>query len=370
MDDISVVTGSADSAQTNGAIFLDGTSNRKRSVALRLDVDLEIVENGVVVDRWPFDAIRRVDGPAGRLRLMCIKALPLARLEITEPTMQETLLARCHALDTGQKRQTWRIVAWSLAAACSILMLVLFGIPLAADRLAPLVPKIVETWIGEAVDKQARFLFNGTVCKNPEGQTAFTALIDKLKIAGGIEEPLQARVISTTEENAFALPGGRVYLLDGLLQKANNVDEIAGVIAHELGHVRHRDGIRDLIQTGGTSFLIGLLFGDVTGGGAMIFTIRTLLNASYSRDVESAADAFAVTTMHALGRSPKPMGELLSRVTDSKMEKELNILSSHPLTEDRLAAMKKADIPNTGADILSAKEWLALKTICGQPKSK
>jgi Zn-dependent protease with chaperone function len=44
--------------------------------------------------------------------------------------------------------------------------------------------------------------------------------------------------------NAFALPGGKVYLFDGLLAKAENPDEIAGVLAHELGHLKHRDGIR------------------------------------------------------------------------------------------------------------------------------
>ena len=68
-----------------------------------------------------------------------------------------------------------------------------------------------------------------------------------------------------------------VYLLNGLLAKAENPDEIAGVLAHELGHLRHRDGTRNLIYNGGTSFLIGLLFGDVTGSGAVIFASRSLV---------------------------------------------------------------------------------------------
>src|SRR5207248_8127416 len=137
---------------------------------------------------------------------------------------------------------------------------------------------------------------------------AFAKLVDKLKVAGGLEMPLVAHVLSSKTPNAYALPGGRVYMLNGLLMKAKTPDEVAGVLAHELGHVQHRDGLRRIIQTGGTSFLFGLLFGDVMGGGAVIFAARSVLNASYSRDAERAADAFAVETMHKLGRSPKPMG--------------------------------------------------------------
>jgi predicted Zn-dependent protease len=51
-------------------------------------------------------------------------------------------------------------------------------------------------------------------------------------------------VLASPVPNAFALPGGRIYLLNGLLQKAESADEIAGVIAHEMGHVSHRDQTR------------------------------------------------------------------------------------------------------------------------------
>ncbi len=164
--------------------------------------------------------------------------------------------------------------------------------------------------------------------------------------------------------NAFALPGGKVFLLDGLMQKADSPDEIAGVLAHELGHVKHRDHLRQLIQTGGTSFLFGLLFGDVSGAGAVVFASRTLLNASYSREAEQNADDFAIDVMHRLGRSPKPMGDLLLRVTGTQENKSYTILASHPMTEARRAAMIKADRPNTGAALLTAAQWHALKTMC------
>ena len=139
------------------------------------------------------------------------------------------------------------------------------------------------------------------------------------------------------------------------------------MLAHELGHVHHRDSLRKMIQTGGTSFLIGLLFGDVTGGGAVVFVGRSLLDASYSRDAERGADAFAIDVMHKLGRSPKPMGEFLFRVTDEgKYEKTLSILSSHPLTEDRRNLMNRQDRTSSGPELLSTGEWAALKNVCNE----
>lgn len=352
--------------QDGYAIYFDGQSNRKRRVALRLADGLDIVEDGIVVDNWPYIGIRRADGPPALLRLSCTKALPLARLEIKDEATKAAIGSRCEALDAGRggAAQTWRIVFWSVAAVCSIVAVALYGIPFAADRLAPFIPAAVEKRIGEGVDRQIRFVLGGRDCNAAEGRAAFATMVNKLKHAGGIDTPFDAQVLSSALPNAFALPGGKIYVLDGLLQRARNPDEVAGVIAHELGHVHHRDNMRKVIQTGGTSFLIGLLFGDVLGGGAMIFAARSLLDASYSREAERNADLFAIEVMHKLGRSPRPMGELLFRITGAEATKTVTILAGHPLTEDRLATMKKEDRPNTGADILSEREWRALKNIC------
>ncbi len=183
---------------------------------------------------------------------------------------------------------------------------------------------------------------------------------------------LQPAVLDTPRPvpNAFALPGGKIYVLNGLLQKAKNADEIAGVIAHEMGHVVHRDQTRLMIENGGTSFLVGLLFGDITGSSAAIFTTRVLFETSYSREAETNADAFAIDAMHALGRSPAPMGELLFRITGAQGNRTIGILTSHPLTEARRTLMRREDRPATGPEVLSAAEWRALQNICRQSSAK
>jgi Zn-dependent protease with chaperone function len=354
--------------QESQAAYFDGASSRKRQVALRLDAGLAIVEDGVVVATWPFDDIRRADSPAGRLRLSCTSAPQLARLEIDDHATIQAIIARAPKLDAdrGGPKQTFRIVSWSVAAICSILVIAIYGIPLAADRLAPLVPYSVEQRIGDAVDVQVRTIFGSKVCDGAEGRAAFASMVEKIRVAGGIQRPLDAQVLPHALPNAFALPGGRIYLLNGLLQKAENPDEVAGVIAHELGHAHHLHNMRMLIHNGGTSFLVGLLFGDITGASAVIFGARQVLQASHSREAEQEADDFAYATMRKLGRSPVPMAEMLFRITGAQGKKlgGFTILNSHPLTESRLEAAKRNAPATLGPDLLSPAEWQALKAIC------
>ena len=353
-------------------IFFDGVSSRKRQVMLALGDALEINEEGGAPVRWAYADIRRADSPAGVLRLACMTAPPLARLEIRDAALAADVTVRCMQLDEHQtsRRGVAKIVGWSVAAAVSIVCVVLFGVPLAADRLAPLVPKPIERRIGDASEVQVKAIFGGKACEDPAGKAAFTKLVNRLRDAAGLDDDsMTAGVLPTAIPNAFALPGGKVYLLRGLLDKAQNPDEIAGILAHELGHLKHYDNMRGLIYNGGTSFLIGLLFGDVTGSSAVIFASRSVVEASYSREAETAADTFAIEIMHKLGRSPKPSAELMFRITGKEGGSALStILASHPLTEDRLARMTKEDRPASGPPLLTDKEWQSLKLICGSGK--
>ena len=348
------------------AIYFDGTSSRRRLVTLAFNDGLELHEDGHTLAAWSFADIRRTDSPSGALRVTCLTAPALARLEIRDAAVAAELISRCARLDENipGRHGTARIVGWSLAATVSIVAVVLFGVPLAADRLAPLVPQALERRLGDVAEGQVKTLFGGKTCNNASGQAAFTKLVDAIRESSGLDTSIQSEVLSTPVSNAFALPGGRVYLFSGLLAKAENADEIAGILAHELGHLSHRDGTRNLIYNGGTSFLIGLLFGDITGSGALIFASRSLVTASYSREAEQNADTFAIDAMHRLGRSPKPMGELMFRVTGKEGDKSLSVLSNHPLTEDRLARMSQEDRPPSGPPLLTPSEWASLKAIC------
>jgi Zn-dependent protease with chaperone function len=348
------------------AIYFDGQSSRKRTVSLALKDRLEISEDDLVLAQWAYSDLRRADSPPSLLRITCQSAPPLARLEIRDAALAAELERRSSELDAHlvDRRGLMRIVGWSVAASVSIVLLVLFAIPIAADRLAPLVPRGLERRLGDAAEIQIKTVFGDKVCNNPAGQAAYDKLLSELREAAGLEAAVESHVLSTPVPNAFALPGGKVYLFSALLAKANNPDEIAGVLAHEFGHLKHRDNMRGMIYNGGTSFLIGLLFGDITGSSALIFASRSVVTSSYSREAEQGADDFSIEVMHKLGRPTKAMGELLFRVTGREGDKSLTILASHPLTEDRLKQMSEADIAPSGPPLLTDQEWKALKAIC------
>jgi Zn-dependent protease with chaperone function len=352
--------------QDRASIFYDGTSSRRHSVELVLRDRLEIGGNGAVLAAWPYADIRRVDGAAGVLRLSCSSAPSLARLEVRDTALAAILISRCPHLDENAvgRRGVTTIIGWSIAATLSIVAVIWFGLPLAADRLAPLVPPALERRIGDAAEGQISAMFGGKPCNGAAGGAAFNKLIKALSTAARFTTPVRAAVLNTAVPNAFALPGGKVFLFNGLLARANDPDEVAGVLAHELGHVMHRDNTRNMIYSGGTSFLIGLLFGDVTGGGALVIASRSLFTASYSREAEQNADDFSIEVMHRLGRPTKPMGDLIFRITGNQADKTLSILANHPLTEDRLKHLSDEDRPASGPPLRTAAEWASLKAIC------
>jgi Zn-dependent protease with chaperone function len=350
-------------------IFFDGQSNHRHNVDLRLAGTIEITEEGICLASWPYQDVRRVDTPAGAMRLSSVSAPSLARLELRDPASWQDIESRCPALRGPggvQPVSLARIVAWSLAATVVIVGLIWFGVPLVADQLAEALPVRWERPLGEAVDKQVRVMFPGKACTGPDGHAALDKLVTELQTAARLPIVPDPVVLRSPVPNAFALPGGRVYVLSALLSRTQSPDELAGVLAHEFGHVSHRDGLRRLIRDGGTAFLVGLLFGDVSGAGAALFATRSLLSAAYARDIEAGADAFAITVMHRLGRPTAPLGDLLQRL-GGPGDTHLSLLQDHPLTPDRVRRLKQEDATPTGPDLLDPVEWQALRKICDQP---
>jgi Zn-dependent protease with chaperone function len=353
------------------AVFYDGESARRRTVSITVNASsLDIHDDSERVASWPVAEVRRRDAPDGVLRLTREGAPSLVRLDIADAEAQAAIRQHCRCLDdTAHRERTGRILFWSAAAAVSILLCVFVLLPILAERLTSLIPASYERRLGTAVDNQIRTIFSGKICKEPQGLAALESLVAQLRGAQGAQVDVGVLVLESKVPNAAALPGGRIYLFKGLLDEAESVDEIAGVLAHEIGHVAHRDGLRKLIQAGGTSYLLGLLLGDVTGGGAIVVVSRYLVDSAYSREAEVAADNFAGRTMKALGRPAHPMALLLKRI-EGEGEGEGNdsgipaFLSTHPVTDQRLKALEKQVPSHPGAPLLTDEQWRALKEIC------
>jgi predicted Zn-dependent protease len=347
------------------AVFYDGETARRRTVSLKITASsLDLHEGDEWIASWPTGAVRRRDAAGDVLRLTLEGGPSLARLEVADPQDRAAIQAHCPRLELGEpKERTGRIVLWSALAAVSLTLCVIFLLPILAERLTPLIPLSVERRLGNAVDNQVKLLFGDKVCDEPRGLAALETLAARLKGAADIGIETNIAVLESKIPNAIALPGGRIYLFKGLLDKAESADEVAGVIAHEMGHAAHRDSLRSLIQSGGASYLLGLLFGDVSGGATIVIATRLLIDSAHSREAEAAADAYAGGAMLTLGRPPKAMGLLLKRI-DGNETKLPAFLSTHPVTDQRLKSLEQQVPAQPGEPLLSEEEWRALKEIC------
>ena len=256
--------------------FFEG-AGAPRPVDLRLGDTLQIFEAGAFRAAWGLADVRRASGASGPLRIRALTASPRAWCEISDPAFAAAIAQRCHLLDGDmqEKREAlWRVAALATTGLVVIAALVWFVIPALADRFAPLVPVSIEAQIGAAADAEARARFKGGVCAAPAGEAALARLVDRVKAAAGVPLDVSVGVLSSSVQNAFALPGGRIYLLRGLIETAQSPDEIAGVLAHEMGHVAHRDGLRAALRQGGLALTIGIVTGGAFGAGAIAGAAR------------------------------------------------------------------------------------------------
>lgn len=356
-------------------IYFDGESSARREVAVALASDaVEIASlDGTAIARWPYADLVALSSPDGMLRVAA-KGDGLARLEIRDPALMAALDDRAGGIDrTGaaDRRARRKVVAWSLAAVVSLALVAVFGVPAIVARLTPFVPYSVEQRLGSTIDNQIRTVLGGDTRGKPlqcgttagRGTAALAKLVAPLETAAAIGMPLKIAVLDRPEVNAFALPGGYVYVFRGLIERATSPDEVAGVIAHEIGHVAHRDGTRAVLQAAGLSFLFGTLLGDFGGGTAVVFATRMVLQSSYSRETETAADLYGAALMSRIGGEPRALATLLLRIA-GKGGGIANFLLDHPEAGQRAATIEKVARPARPAPLLDEGDWQALKQIC------
>jgi len=364
---------------TSGAgIFFDGRSSARHDCLVALAAaGLQIVaHDGTLLAEWPYNEIEGLTAPDNVLRLGRRGNALLERLEIRDPAFAAAVDARADRVDrTGlmQRRHRAGVIGWAIIATLSLVAVGYFGVPAIAERLAPLVPMAIERKLGDAVDSQVRGMLDarrlgagfecGAADSERPGRIALDRMVHRLEAAAALPVRLRTLVVRRDEANAIALPGGQIFVFRGLIAKAENADQVAGVIAHEIGHVAHRDGTKSVLQAGGLSLLFGMLLGDFVGGGAVVLAAHAVLQSSYSRDVESAADRYGAELMNKAGGNARALAVILGKIGGAT-EPGMKILLDHPETDARVAAINRLASPQPWSPFLDAAGWAALKKIC------
>jgi Zn-dependent protease with chaperone function len=344
---------------------------------------------GTAIDTWPAADVALVDRPQAGLPLRLGRlGNPQVRLIIQDRAALAELSAHCPNLRRRvrlDRRSAARLGALLVAAALSVAALVHFVIPEIATQVARSMPPQLERRIGEGVADQLALLMGAIegrrralACAAPSGVAALEALLARLAPARqsaegregasdpGPDLPPTVRVLDARLVNAFALPGAVIVLPRGMIDFSRSPDELAGVLAHELGHIALRHPIETLIKVAGVSTLFSLLIGDVTGGAVIVALGEYMIRVSYTRPVEQAADAYAVAALHRAAIDPAATAAAFARLlpkgaAGGALERAL---STHPPTEDRVALFRAA--AREGQPALSAGEWAALKAICAE----
>lgn len=244
--------------------------------------------------------------------------------------------------------QSWRHVGLALLA----LLLLLgagwrWGVPLAADGVLALLPAAAEQQVGaQALDYFDHHLLQPSEL-GAARQQAVRERFEQAATAAAARSigPLPAYRLHFRKggkllgPNAFALPGGDIVLTDALVELlADTPDAVTGVLAHELGHVRHRHGMRITVQAGIVGAAAGLIIGDYS---ALLAGLPALLaQQSYSRDFEREADGYARELLRGARIPPRVMAQFFGRIAARRNDEDGGGLpiafSSHPADAERI----------------------------------
>lgn len=152
--------------------------------------------------------------------------------------------------------------------------------------------------------------------------------------------PWQFHVVQDPAINAFAIPGGHVYVHTGLIENADNASELAGVIAHEISHVLARHSTEQLSRQYGMSVIAGAVLGQNPGALAQIAAQLAAggAMARFSREAEREADEIGIQAMAAAGYNPMGMATMFEELMEHSKGQPGRVeqfFSTHPLTTER-----------------------------------
>jgi Zn-dependent protease with chaperone function len=183
-------------------------------------------------------------------------------------------------------------------------------------------------------------------CNAPRVDAYLTLLGTRLSQnlpTGGVQYPFEFHCVNDKAINAFALPGGYVFVNRGTIEAADNEGQLAAVMAHELSHVALRHGTNQatkamVAETG--LGLFGAIFGDTTGG-ALLTTLGTFTAGGvllrYSRTAESQADVMGTQVLYDSGYDPRAMAQFFEKLeAQTKGKNPPEFLSDHPSPERRV----------------------------------
>lgn len=334
------------------ASYYDGRTSARREVTLGLLGRGVVHVRGEGIDRVDALSDLRVSEPLGNAP----RLITFADGAFCEVASQDGIEAFLAAAGHVESRVVKAHARWTWAVGSAVLLMVVlavgyvYGLPWAAKEIAqripaPLVAKLSQqtlAFLDDAVFEPSTL----PAARRERLAAQFKAMTPPDGIA--VAHDVLFRRAGRIGANAFALPSGTIVVTDELVALTDNDDEILAVLAHELGHVQERHGLRLLVESSIVGFVLTWYLGDVSSLAASV--PAALLQARFSREHERAADTYGARMLTANGMSPALLADMLEKLERSHARPEtaadestaLDYLSSHPATRERLEALRKA----------------------------
>ena len=295
--------------------------------------------------------------------LVTYEFMPGASVFVADRQFVERLKALAPQLTSRaygwRSARPWVIAAMSIALAIAVGWAANIS---PAHWVAAMLPDGIRGAVGEKV--MTSMVQGRKECLAPEGRQALDRLVARLSEASEKTTKFRVRVVDWGLLNAFAVPGEQIVLTRQIITQAKSPEEVAGVLAHEMGHGLELHPETAIVRIVGLTAVLELM----TGGGGTLANIGLgLTQLSYTRSAEREADARGLALLEKARISPSGLIDFFKRVGEIEKKSgkgDWGVFRTHPDSEERAkAAAARPRFESTPA--MTAADWQALRQICG-----
>jgi beta-barrel assembly-enhancing protease len=194
--------------------------------------------------------------------------------------------------------------------------------------------------------------------KENKGDSALQMIKDRLTNAiDTTAYRYEFSLVKSSEINAFTIPGGNIYMFSELMKIAETPEEVAAVLAHEIGHAEKRHVVSKLIKELSLTAIVSIL----SGGDPSVLTqvLKSILGNSFDRKQEEEADKFALQLLEKAKISPKSLARFFERLNEKNLDydRDLEIIMTHPHNDKRIDLARKYKTKNNFKPIPFDIDW-------------
>ncbi|MFN4235317.1 MAG: M48 family metallopeptidase [Bacteroidia bacterium] len=241
----------------------------------------------------------------------------------------------------------------------NILITLVLTLFTSCTQLSNLIPLSFEDKLSEVVESSIMSDEN-SIIKNDSVENAIALITTRLlNSINNSNYNYQFTLIDNTDVNAFTIPGAKIFICKGLITFADTPEEVAAVLAHEIGHAEKRHVVNKIAK----EFGLGIIFMLITGGDPGIVTeiIRLVASTGFDREQEKEADEFALQLLEKSGIHPKHMESFFKKINELNDVNMPEIFMTHPDSDKRAEKAASYKVSENFKEQSFNMDWESIK---------